>query len=355
MKVVIVLIFVGLFYLKGLKAYEIDPHNCYVQVAKKENLKPTEDALNKFTQDKITQAIVETNEVNLNYKKSGENSNKKCDGERLKKALKNKLDDQVIGEVEEFADEKLPENLKCTVLYKNSIYASSKIDLKIGKLLTHFGKKGLESEIFMCNTRIGVDKLGHFMAQGYSYYELRQKGEQLITALGWGEESENMIYGLLTTGVKSYGDLSSNYQGMLFWDQVYSPDGNGPLSLVKCVNGKFAKTERSFNWCDYVNPSWDEANNCSEFSSDLSEVVDQNLQKLSQQIKSENPVSCPRDPAECGKAILFLKKMLREDFKIYHKYLLHETCYISGQMALAEAKSSNPKQNTNKELEKNQK
>ena len=67
---------------------------------------------------------------------------------------------------------------------------------------------------------IGTDKLGHFFAQGYEYFEKAVlEGKGVDAAVAYGKSTEEGKYGLGTTGVYSYADLEANKAGYNFYKQ----------------------------------------------------------------------------------------------------------------------------------------
>jgi hypothetical protein len=76
--------------------------------------------------------------------------------------------------------------------------------------------------------------------------------------------------GAITTGVKAYGDLSANFNGMRFWnhvlqnyDDVLGKEYNiGPY--VVCQGNKWVQI-KEMDWADYIDDSFDEGLNCSGF------------------------------------------------------------------------------------------
>lgn len=68
---------------------------------------------------------------------------------------------------------------------------------------------------------MGTDKLGHFFAQGYEYYEisvLQGKGDK--AAIDYGVSTEEGKFGLGTTGVFSNADLEANKAGLQFYKDL---------------------------------------------------------------------------------------------------------------------------------------
>ena len=55
---------------------------------------------------------------------------------------------------------------------------------------------------------IGLDKMGHFFAQGWQYFELTQYDDHSIEqALEWGKQQEAGKFGYTTTGIFSFSDV----------------------------------------------------------------------------------------------------------------------------------------------------
>jgi len=79
-------------------------------------------------------------------------------------------------------------------------------------------------------TDIGVDKIEHFLQQGYKYYRIRNKkisdgnsaDKADSAAVRWGQHTERSYYGLYVSGVYSNGDLAANYAGMRFYQRLTS-------------------------------------------------------------------------------------------------------------------------------------
>ncbi|NIP84080.1 MAG: hypothetical protein GTO03_00360, partial [Planctomycetales bacterium] len=81
---------------------------------------------------------------------------------------------------------------------------------------------------------LGTDKIGHFLAMGYLYYQVyraaRLSGQSQEDALGlsvqvnrWGPLSEQMFLGMIPTGVYSNADMAANYVGMKYYVNVTEP------------------------------------------------------------------------------------------------------------------------------------
>lgn len=176
---------------------------------------------------------------------------------------------------------------------EKSIYKSRSVKDKLqGGVLS---AAGLEPSIKLNNQYIGIDKLGHFFDQGYAQYLIAyNNGSGVEAALKRGVSQEETYLGWATTGVKSYGDLAANYSGMMFYKNLI--DGDAPY--FKCINSKWEIT-RNFSFQEYVNPTWDEAINCSEYNTESLQAV---LLKNGSELEKKNPgkkFNCPVDEKAC--------------------------------------------------------
>ncbi|THB77818.1 MAG: hypothetical protein D6B25_05800 [Desulfobulbaceae bacterium] len=181
---------------------------------------------------------------------------------------------------------------------------------------------------------VGLDKIGHFFAEGWEYFELtRFKDQPLLSAMQWGIAQEEGTFGLATTGIFSYGDLVANFNGWRFWNRVrkYHPD---PLQnavsrffsipYVKCatrIKDSFMYKKRVKEWRigipfdlrNYLDSAWDEGNNCSSYKDPIIE------DKVMRRISAIDPEhSCPAEPSACRES--------REKYGAFARYLLHPNC-----------------------------
>ncbi len=110
---------------------------------------------------------------------------------------------------------------------------------------------------------MGTDKLGHFVTVGLSYYKKYLQGKffglskenAIKLAIKRGIFSERTYYGSIISGVFSFADLESNYQGLRF--AIDMCEGENPL-LVQDENGKWSQ-RKPFDITPYLNPKWDES------------------------------------------------------------------------------------------------
>lgn len=115
----------------------------------------------------------------------------------------------------------------------------------------------------------GIDKLGHFLTVGLSYYNRYtfmlkkgyEKDEAIRSAVMKGVFSEKTYYGDIISGVFSFADLEANYQGLRF--AINMCEGFNP-HIIKDDNGKWLFTG-DFDITPYVNPLWDESYNPSTY------------------------------------------------------------------------------------------
>lgn len=149
---------------------------------------------------------------------------------------------------------------------------------------------------------VGLDKFGHFFAQGWAYFEMADlDGEGLAEALAWGGSTERWKYGLLTTGIYSYADLVANFNGLRFWRRVLGrqgdPLGAGGQPYVSCEDGQWVG-EAQLDLVEYLDAGWDEGNNCPRLSSEANTHRHQwRLWQL--QARHLRRFQCPIDPPAC--------------------------------------------------------
>jgi hypothetical protein len=72
---------------------------------------------------------------------------------------------------------------------------------------------------------LGTDKISHIFQEGYEYYkryaDARERGMDeaaaIASAIEFGVGEERGLYGIMTTGIYSNGDLAANYAGFKFY------------------------------------------------------------------------------------------------------------------------------------------
>jgi hypothetical protein len=181
---------------------------------------------------------------------------------------------------------------------------------------------------------IGLDKMGHFFAQGWQYFELTAyEAGNIGEALKWGKKQEAGKFGYTTTGIFSFADLVSNFNGWRFWNKVLLKE-NDPLKgwiatlfdrpYVTCKvqfissikNKKIVRAWESntrFDLADYVDGAWDEGNNCNSYANpDIEEKVTSRIYSIAPNF------TCPCIPEECLAA--------QEKYGAYAKHVLHPQC-----------------------------
>jgi hypothetical protein len=185
---------------------------------------------------------------------------------------------------------------------------------------------------------VGLDKMGHFFAEGWQYFELtRDDGQSIEQAVEWGRQQEAGKYGYITTGIFSFADLAANLNGWRFWNKVLLDEGD-PLKggLANLFNRPYVtcdiqiidsiknmkvvrewESNARFDLSDYIDGAWDEGNNCNSYADPIIE------NKVMARIKNiDADFSCPVKPAYCMQA--------REKYGRYAKHVLHPYCLIVG-------------------------
>lgn len=122
------------------------------------------------------------------------------------------------------------------------------------------------------NVYLGTDKLSHFFASGRRYYKvyLRElkKGKTPLEAeikaidMGLGFKEEKGILGLWSSGIFSYADLETNYQGMRL--AIDMCEGDNPY-LGLDGDGNW-QVKNQIDIRKYVSSLWDESYNSSYYA-----------------------------------------------------------------------------------------
>jgi hypothetical protein len=185
---------------------------------------------------------------------------------------------------------------------------------------------------------IGLDKIGHFFAEGWQYFELsRYEGESMEQVIEWGRQQEAGKYGYVTTGIFSYADLTANLNGWRFWNKVlldeddplkswianifYRPYISCDIQIIESIKSikvvRAWQHNKRFDLSAYIDGAWDEANNCNSYADPVIEA------KVMARIKNiDADFSCPIEPEHCSQA--------REKYRRYAKHVLHPYCMIAG-------------------------
>ena len=167
---------------------------------------------------------------------------------------------------------------------------------------------------------VGADKFSHFFTEGWHYFKRADlQGRGLEAALKFGRKRESGFWGEITTGVYSYADLLSSYQGLLFWRRILG----GEAPYVVCRGDRWV-LQLTVDWMDYIDQGWDEGNNCNEFRAcKMEEWFNRRIDELEK--RSGRPMTCPIRPLECSS--------LREAYGSLAGELLHPRCLESAIQA----------------------
>lgn len=186
---------------------------------------------------------------------------------------------------------------------------------------------------------VGLDKIGHFFAEGWSYFEMTSTEDStLYQAMQWGWEREEGRFGYTTTGIFSYADLVANFNGWRFWNNILHKEED-PLQgvianffatpYIKCgiriLDSLRSRsliygwtTKKKFDLMEYLDGTWDERNNCVGYKN--KEIED----KVTSRIRAVAPhFSCPVSKEEC--------KVAKTRYGSRAEKLLHPACLIAGE------------------------
>jgi len=212
---------------------------------------------------------------------------------------------------------------------QNSVYRD--IDYLEGLSLN---LKELSDVVNLSGNYVGLDKIGHFFAEGWQYFEMTTSDDKNLTdVLTWGLEKEEGMFGFTTTGIFSYADLVANLNGYRFWNRILLKQRDPLLtfwaslldtpyitcniqvwdSLRKWRLIRRWELQKHFDFTDYIDGAWDETNNCCSYATPAIE------EKVTARIRAVTPhFTCPVTPEACVKA--------GEKYGTAARYVLHPAC-----------------------------
>ncbi len=251
----------GLFVPCAASSAEVD------SFTNRHELADSRPALNLVVNRWLAEALATANESSL-FQLGDEAGIDYCNQARLFDALKEKLTGFIVGKLEALVTDSTDLDT-IRVAFDKSIYQ----DFEFTESPTISLTKRLAVLLRVGDVYLGADKFGHFFTEGLSYYEMYSSVDQ-YSALQFGDLSESTFYGELTTGVFSYADLAANLNGLRFWNSILGlkvdPITGAAVDkpFVQCVDKKW-RLMKEFDWRDYVDPTWDEAINCSAFRNEI--------------------------------------------------------------------------------------
>ncbi len=263
--------------------------------------KPLEDTriyLNGFVNSKLDEAVAQANRdarrryLRTNYPFRARQSEDYCHSEDLYRHIRYLFARKFIGQMEAHINS-LPQGMKRSVPLARSIYR----DFPLIKSPTLVGTQNMGSLVRMGHCLIGADKFGHFFTEGWTGFNIAYRGRNpdIKASVEYGELTESLYYGVMTTGVYSHADLVANFNGMRFYNAITgeNPDplgsGNMPEAYVRCLDRQW-KRIRDFDWLDYVDAAWDEAVNLNYFRDE--DLLEKALKRMEETLKSQ--------PDDCG-------------------------------------------------------
>lgn len=163
---------------------------------------------------------------------------------------------------------------------KESIYRDWSINngFVLGSGLKKLTGLALSPVMRVGKVQIGVDKIEHFFGSGFRYYKKYYIDRKTIhQVLLYGANVEQMILGgnPVSSGVFSYADLTANFNGMRFWnnmlqkhDDFFGAHLNRGPYLV-CRNDRWLiNPSRPINFLHYIDDAFDESINCSKMATE---------------------------------------------------------------------------------------
>lgn len=235
--------------------------------------------------------------VSLSNKKPG------CNEKKLYKNLRKYFRNHIIGELAPYIIDS-PEISRLETRTTQSIYRDFKwYEAVIPGLYARLFSDPAGKILNLGGHLVGTDKFEHFMGTGYKYFRLYDKDQSeatLLKILEKGESLETGLMGIITTGVKSYGDMVANFNGLRFWNRMLAKHadilGEEINPYIVCQNDKWIVNE-TIDWRDYVDTAWDEGINCSKFRTDSMLRKVESIIEIYQEHASVN-LTCPMGEKE---------------------------------------------------------
>jgi len=277
MKIVLPIIILNLTIFAG----EVDQYLAWNQLPNDES-----HYLNKLFNTEIQAAL---DEINKNH---NDCSCEEAAGKILKHfgiGLNTRLEKQLKNSTE--IDKYPNDETHISERYKNSIFRRELPFKNLEQYQDYSLKIQIDEIINIGGIYIGLDKLTHFTASGYLYYriynltleQLESEEAAMQMAISMGIFGEKNILGKIPSGVFSYADLESNFQGFQLALDLCNA---GPTHLKR--SGRGWELEGVFDLRNYVNPFWDESYNPSYY------YENQNLSLMpkSQAVLQNIPLYC---------------------------------------------------------------
>ena len=220
---------------------------------------------------------------------------KTCDNDAMKSLVGETLRRPIQGVIEHhiMTTDKFPRSM---MTFKDSVFFKSKSFhkqiIEIGIMLGIAFTPPIRHKDIL----IGADKFGHFLDEGYYYYEMYHTLDMTMeNILKVGNVLEYSVEGQILGGVYSYADLAANYEGMLFWKDLLGSDKDKvKRKYIDCSEGKWS-IENDVDLDIYISHAWDEGMNCSKYNTEsFAKDIANNIKGLEN--KNKRRYECPVYP-----------------------------------------------------------
>ncbi len=189
--------------------------------------------------------------------------------------------------------------------------------------------------------RLGTDKIGHFVSEGWLYYRRYKRGlrrglshaQAERHAIELGMLLERTTLGYLASGIFSAADMEANYNGMQFYRALCA----GDAPLVERRNGAWALTRR-FDLRSFITPEWDESYQPNAYRTALWRTVKPAMAKHCEELK--NPLVIERRARYAARNIDTLTEQVMAE--LIAKRKLADPALFSIDSVCAATKTDNP-------------
>ena len=147
------------------------------------------------------------------------------------------------------------------------------------------------------DVEFGLDKLGHFMNEGYEYFKvfkenralgLSVRDSEMKAVRSFGVLTEGGIYGMIITGVYSNADLAAEYAGMKFYRNLTEAVDGGGISYPAIfdvrdngtlqLSARVSRNKATF-FSRFIKPHFNEALNPSLYPLPVRKLIQMNVRE----------------------------------------------------------------------------
>jgi len=224
-------------------------------------------------------------------------------------------------------------------IHRQHIYAHKSLWTAIQNSVIPFP---MASTINLNGVYLGTDKVGHFFASGWRYYQTYVKAlkknktdeQALLEAIDYGIAQEKSILGNWVTGIFSPADLEANFRGLLFFRSFCYKE----MPRIEKTSFGWIAT-RAIDLREYINPLWDESYNVSFFKPKMWAKISKALDKYCPLTDDPQWIKRKENYIRNTPSSLAMKRVAkmveRGELPFPHKFKLKTVCELKTDSSVA--------------------